>query len=79
MVRVGNSIDWSTDSGVGSEFGISDETTCGIDNEYTLGYYDGSFDGMNYGTSVGSLLENLLNERPDADMGDKDVVHETEE
>ena len=63
MVRVGNSIDWSTDSGVGSEFGISDETTCGIDNEYTLGYYDGSFDGMNYGKTYGFIARKYLGEK----------------
>ena len=30
-----------------------------------LGSSVGSLDGMNYGKPVGSLLENLLNKRPD--------------
>ena len=49
--------------------GSANKITCGIDNEYTLGYSIGYYDGMNYGTPVGSLLENLLNKRPDAEMG----------
>ena len=49
--------------------GSANKITCGIDNEYTLGYSIGYYYGMNYGTPVGSLLENLLNKRPDAEMG----------
>ena len=34
-----------------------------------MGSYVGSVDGMNYGTPVGSLLENILNKSPDEKMG----------
>ena len=41
----------------------------GIDDEDTLGYSVGSFNGTTYGKKpVGSLLENILERRTDAEM-----------
>ena len=45
-----------------------------------LSTYVGSLDGITYGKRpVGSLVENTLNKRQYAQMGDQDVVHEAVE
>ena len=42
----------------------------GLDEEYTLGSSIGSFYGITYEKkTVGSLLVNLLNKRPDEEVG----------
>ena len=42
----------------------------GLDEEYNLGSSVGSYDGITHGGKpVGSLLENLLSKRPDAEVG----------
>ena len=39
-----------------------------LDDEDMLGYFVGSFDGMTYKKHVGSLPENIVNKRLDANM-----------
>ena len=52
----GNSIGLGVDSSVSSRVGSDNEIKFGIDNENTMGSSVGSFDGMNDGKPVDSLL-----------------------
>ena len=52
----------------------------GLDQEYTLGTYVGSLDGITYGKRpVGSLVETPLTKRQDVEIRDQDVLHEADE
>ena len=54
-MRFGDSIGWCVDSGDGSGVKSDYETTFGHGDEYLLGYYVWSCDGLNYGKPVVSL------------------------